>query len=138
MVLPMPKSKVANNLKVGDKIWYRRTDWPGSLYQHELIVGETSRSWLVLSANEGDSWMAKNPERYADKLPKTLAGFELGTELQAKRKQWANDNRYRISQLAYGPRDADTIIAIARILKYEVPEELNEGTQGSNQDSKTS
>lgn len=120
-----------SSIKVGDVLIYRSTEWPGSQYQTRKVVGETTRSWLIMSMHHADMWQHDNPERWAEKLPKTLKGYEIGTAEQAAKKLWASSNLSKIRQQLDWLYDADKIIAIAQVLGYPIPEEINGKTSGT-------
>lgn len=106
-----------SSIKVGDVIFYRYTGYWGSPYRQVEVVGETSRSWLIL-AIEDISWQRSNPERYADKLPKNFKGFELGNDVLVARHRWAVDNRYLLSKAVSSLTSIETIIAIGKLLDH--------------------
>jgi hypothetical protein len=84
-------------MKVGDVFWMRSTSWAGSLFNEYEVLGETSRSWVLIS-KDAAGWQRDDPKRYGFKLPKTMHGYEIGTPELAELKRWAMSNRYRISQ----------------------------------------
>lgn len=124
MVVSMPKSKVAQ-IAIGDTIYYRSTEWEGSQYQKRLVVGETSRSWLLQSTDSRDSWTFGDP-RYATKLPKSLTGFALGNEDMMKKRLWSAQHRNAIQKKLDWVYDPEVMIAVAQLLNYEVPEEYRQ------------
>lgn len=113
------------SIKVGDQIYYRSTDC-GNTFRHADVIGETSRSWIVIGANATD-WQREQPDHYATKIPKSLKGLEFGTKERADLVAWAMQNSYYIREMmSYGFYDADKILAIAKILGYpNLPEGHN-------------
>lgn len=111
-------------MKIGDIIWIRSTDWAGSLFDEKVIVGETDRSWLVMSNRIEDSWALTSQWaiKKADKVPKTLKGFEIGSEQLAKEKRWAMSNRYKISRRVERLENPVLLIKIAELIGYKEEE----------------
>jgi hypothetical protein len=64
-------------------------------------------------------WQRARPEFYGTKLPKTLKGFEIGTEKQAELKRWAAHNRYRIGQVTGTIWDPIVLQKIAELIGYK-------------------
>lgn len=111
--------------KIGDKIYYRKVTqhWQGQ-YTHSQVVAETPRSWIVLDVKS--IWLPNPTEwqvaHYGFKLPKALTGFQIGTKEIAERALWASEHHYRIRRQFEFCRDAETIIAVARVLNFTLPE----------------
>ena len=105
-------------MKIGDIIWIRDTGWAGSQYNLKIIVGETSRSWLVKSGDPEDAWMLTSAWKKAYKIPKTLRGWQLGDAEKQKEREWAAKNRYHISQMVYVEYDPVKLREIAKIIGY--------------------
>lgn len=107
-------------MKIGDIIWYRPAD--GAAYLHLFnkaeILGETSRSWLVLPPGH----YAKGSdrlERYAEKLPKNLKDFEIGNEQRSTLVKWAQRQRYAISDKVTRCGNENILLTIARMVGHE-------------------
>ena len=85
-------------MKVGDTIWYRQFPYGGYIYHSGEIVGETLRSWVVLPSEAAD-WKRQHPDVYGLKIPKSLKGYQIGTEKDADLAKWASAHYRRIGQM---------------------------------------
>lgn len=103
------------------------------MYQTYLVVGETSRSWLL--ATKGSEWMVesyrKDPDHYGKQLTKlakkgqrpNFVGHEgddlwaLGTAEDVKLNRWATEHRYKVKEKLDWTDDA-IILAIAKLVGY--------------------
>jgi hypothetical protein len=113
-------------MKVGDVIWYRSLSWEGSAYNQVKIVRETSRSWVVMDVQYADiPWMHAG-DRNATKLPKSGAGWSVGSDLSAALQRWVVTNRYKISQQVDRLYDGEKLLAIAQIVGYDILPTLGE------------
>jgi hypothetical protein len=113
-------------MKVGDTMWQRSTQYKGAAYQQVDIVAETSRSWVVVSTTAA-GW-ERSPHylnRFGTKLPKSMKGWETGTEHAAKLQAWAHSHYYAIArQVERTYPDADQLLVIAKLIGYDkLPEE---------------
>jgi hypothetical protein len=120
-----------DDLKVGDKLWFydenrRRYDKDGrhpiwrDHWVERVIVGETSRSWMVWLVGTEASWSPL----LASKLPK--AAFRDGraprlwarSVAEIERQEWVRTHRYPIqSKVAYC-EDYDVLVQIAKLVGY--------------------
>jgi glycosyltransferase involved in cell wall biosynthesis len=101
-------------------------------YEYEL-VGETSRSWLILAVG-ADAWMKCDLKRYAQKLPKNGKGYEFGTKQSMEMAEWAGKYRYNIGQLVGCLSDPHMLATIARMIGFKnLLEDNHEGSEGSSQ-----
>ena len=107
-------------MKIGDVLWVRRTDYEGSLYGEVIIVGETPRSWLIMSNAPKDAWALTSEwmRKTAPKMPKNLKGWAIGTKEEAEQKSWAIANIYKISQKVMILKDPLLISKIAALIGY--------------------
>jgi hypothetical protein len=104
-------------MKIGNVIY---VDTTGYNFEKRVIIGETTRSWVTLSANSYDlrysEWFVKE---YAEKLPKNGKGYKLGTKREADLQAWARKHAYHISKKVDSLRDHEMLLTIARMLGYE-------------------
>jgi hypothetical protein len=102
--------------KVGEVI-YVRNEYQVTYAGYE-VVGETSRSWLVLPVGAA-GWQKTALDRYARKLPKSGKGYIFGTQADQALAQWASKNRYNIGSFLQGTADAAVILAVAKLIGYK-------------------
>jgi hypothetical protein len=80
--------------------------------------------------------MAKDFEKFKDsewwikqvavKLPKNFKGFTVAAdETAAKLNNWAFNNRYKISDAVEHSYEPTTLLAIAKLVGFEIPEDIN-------------
>ena len=108
--------------KVGDPVWlfddnYRvyRPDKSGPIWREKwrkrLIVGETSRSWLV-----GYSTTSRTQTKVAKKGPFCGVAF---SEEEIDEAAWVEENRYRINESMRYVRDATVLRKVAELIGYK-------------------
>jgi hypothetical protein len=66
------------NFYIGQTVYIQKTNSCG--FRHYKVLGETSRSWIVLS-QPASEWKEKYLDKYADKLPKNGKGYIVVDEL---------------------------------------------------------
>lgn len=91
-----------NGCSVGGPIW--REHW-----RKELVIGETSRSWLV--GHKYD--LTKLPKK--GDWPRDW----VASEAEVNDREWVEHHRYRISRAIDSIRDASTLRKIAELIGYE-------------------
>lgn len=107
-------------MKIGDVVWIKEEY--SYTYNKKEVVGETSRSWIVLPPDALD-WQRSELARYGKKLPKSGNGWTPGTEEDAKLHLWAQSNRWKIGSAVDGERDAKILLQIAVLIGYkDLPE----------------
>lgn len=142
----MPKQErkySAPDWKVGDIVYYK---WDRDVWWAEReIVGETSRSWLVLYLGASD--YMKDPTHYnypsyCTKLPKSgtstdrhgnIDHWQAGTKLTMDRAKWVLDNIKGVGakiQFSVGRVTPHQLLEIAKILELDsvvmtFPEDTN-------------
>jgi hypothetical protein len=129
----MPKQErkySAPDWKVGDIVYYK---WDGSYrWQEKEIIGETSRSWLVVSKGAQD--YQRNPENWAwegTKLPKSgtatdkygnVDHWQAGTKLTMEQAIWLLENYKTVaSEIQFSSRKLTPmgLLGIAKILELD-------------------
>lgn len=107
-------------IKIGDVIYYRH-ERGGITFIEKEIVGETSRSWLLLDKSSYQ-WQRNQLARYATKLPKCLrdkdGAFFLGTKEQAELGRWAQQYSYQIGNRVQYTHDAEKMLATAKLYDF--------------------
>lgn len=110
--------------KVGDPIWIfddnHRVYQKGKLgpvwrekWRKRLIIGETSRSWLV-----GCSMNSPYPTKISKKGPHHGVAF---SESEIDEAAYIEENRYRISEAVRYVRDANVLRKVAELIGYKEP-----------------
>lgn len=116
-------------MKIDDKIRVLRRF--NRLYQNFTVVGETSRSWLLVP--EGQDWIVegykKDPTgRYANytiKLAKVglkKGDWKLGTEADEKLAKWALEHHYAITSRVQ-VCEPQIMIEVAKLVGFPLPED---------------
>jgi hypothetical protein len=114
---------------VGDTIYYIAPDGYAGAYEHKRIIGETGRSWIVISAVEPNRDFASFPSCWTKKVPKRAKGYKFGTEQEAKLVAWATANKYQIGyavewKLQTSSDTARVLLQVAKLIGYTpLPEE---------------
>lgn len=110
--------------KVGDVIQVLPEH--GRYYYKRVVVDETPRSWVLLDEKYAVGYRKNNGwyGRIVTKMPKSLKGWKIGTQLDADRLKWVNENQYRVSELVRYTFDPDKLIAIAKIYGHPIPSEI--------------
>ena len=114
-------------MKVGKKIWYHKFPHGGYLYHSGEIVEETSRSWVVLPSEAAD-WKRRHLDVYGLKIPKSLKGYQIGTEKDADLAKWASDHCGRISEMVSAHiSNPALLLQLAALVGYkDIPESEKE------------
>jgi hypothetical protein len=116
-------------MNIGDHIWLRKEHSSWQFDEH-IIVGETKLSWVTVNAKSASPYQIHNGyqpwyvARYSHKLPKKLKGFVVADEKTAKLHNWANSERYRIAQAVDCCWDPNILLAVAKLVGHNPPEEL--------------
>jgi hypothetical protein len=121
---------IMSDIKVGQAVWIFQKY--GRLYTKYHVVGETSRSWIVVPVSNMDSWVItgyptdpKRFERYTQKIAKAgemKGDWRVGTDEDARQTLWAVKNAYAISSRV-SVADAPILIQIAKLIGFPCPEE---------------
>ena len=114
-------------MKVGDTIWYRQFPYGGYIYHSGEIVGETSRSWVVVPVG-AEGWQRADADRFGLKIPKSLKGYQIGTEKDAGLAKWASDHCWRIGQMVSAHiSNPALLLQLAALVGYkDIPESEKE------------
>jgi hypothetical protein len=128
LVVPLPQRALEETVKVGDIVHIK---WSSSNHWREIeIVGETSRSWLVLPPGSSD--YKKDPThwrwpQYCEKLPKCgRKGDDIwvvGSALDQQQSSWmllnhdSVERELRWGKFRYTPRK---LYEIALILEMDI------------------
>jgi hypothetical protein len=109
------------------------------MYQSYTVVGETTRSWLLVP--KGVTWLLEayrgNPGYYKDSCTKLAKNgqrpnfvgqdgkdlWTLGTDADVALNNWAVEHRYKVKERVDFQND-ETMLAIARLVRYPIPEGL--------------
>ena len=113
--------------KIGDVVYIKKEF--DRVYREWRLVGETSRSWLMLPSSKKNDWQLEYLDRYAVKFPKNGKGYVFGIERDVQLSNWAVDNCYRIGTTVNSLQDPNLLLTIARMIGYEkLPEEKQNAT----------
>jgi hypothetical protein len=120
---------IMSDIKVGQTVLILQKY--GRLYTKYHVLGETSRSWIVVAEGHGD-WVktsyAKDPLHYGKYVQKIAKAGEVkgdwrvGTDEDARQTLWAVKNAYAISSRV-SVADAPILIQIAKLIGFPCPEE---------------
>ena len=114
-------------MKIGDRFWIKQAN--GVWYEERVIVGETSRSWVTVNVGASSQWKEPNGyaawyvKRYATKVPKK--GADIADAKTAMQSNWSFNNRYKLSDVVERCWEPITLLAIAKLVGFEIPEEIN-------------
>lgn len=104
-------------MKIGDTIYYQEKGGHPAFWYKAVILGETSRSWLVNASNE---WWTDRPEligHYAKKLPKS--GTKFTTKEKAELQSWTMTQRYQIARTVERLNDGALLRQVADLIGYK-------------------